>query len=282
MSNLYREYDKDTLQKLQHTELLMLTEFCDFCEKNKIDYFGVGGTGIGALRHGGFIPWDDDIDIGFLRKDYDRFLQLAEEELKDKYYVLNTENDHRYPLMTTRLVLRGTEFREDCFKDLPCEMGIFLDLYCFDNIPNNDFLMKIQGFRAWFWGKVMILCSIGEPVLYYKGIKRKVILVITRTVHRIFRILNVSPYTFYRKVKKIITKYQDVQTDRVAYYFDPQLYTSIMNIKDIIPTRFIEYDGIHMRFPAKLETYLADRYGDYMTLPSEENRHNHPPYRLKF
>lgn len=282
MPVLYREYDEQTLKKLQQTELNILSEFCDFCEENDIDYFGVGGTGIGALRHGGFIPWDDDIDIGFLRKDYDKFLKLAEEKLTDKYYVLNTEMDHRYPLMTTRLVLKGTEFREECFKDLQCNMGIFLDLYCFDNIPDNELLMKWQGFRAWFLGKMMILCSIGEPVLYFDGLKKNVILFGTKLVNKVFSLFRITPYTFYKRVKKIITKYEDRQTARVAYCFDPKLYTSIMKKDDILPTKIIKYDGLNVRFPAKLEAYLSTRYGDYMTMPAEENRHNHPPYKLKF
>ncbi|MFR4008009.1 MAG: phosphorylcholine transferase LicD [Christensenellales bacterium] len=88
---LYREYDPQVLKRVQETELEILSDFIDLCERHQIDYFGVGGTAIGAIRHQGFIPWDDDIDIGFLRKDYDRFLLLAKEELSDKYELLNVE-----------------------------------------------------------------------------------------------------------------------------------------------------------------------------------------------
>ena len=71
---LYREYDEETLKKLQAIELEILKDFNDLCDKYDIDYFGCGGTAIGAVRHGGFIPWDDDIDVGLLRKDYEKFL----------------------------------------------------------------------------------------------------------------------------------------------------------------------------------------------------------------
>ena len=82
---LYQAYDPEVLKRVQETELEILRDFIDLCDRHEIDYFGVGGTAIGAVRHQGFIPWDDDIDIGFLRKDYDRFLALAKEELSDKY-----------------------------------------------------------------------------------------------------------------------------------------------------------------------------------------------------
>ena len=78
---LYREYDSETLKKLQTLELEILRDFNDLCDKYDIDYFGCGGTAIGAVRHGGFIPWDDDIDVGLLRKDYDKFMKVAADRL---------------------------------------------------------------------------------------------------------------------------------------------------------------------------------------------------------
>ena len=66
---LYQAYDPEVLKRVQETELEILKDFIDLCDRHDIDYFGVGGTAIGAVRHQGFIPWDDDIDIGFLRKD---------------------------------------------------------------------------------------------------------------------------------------------------------------------------------------------------------------------
>ena len=172
---LYKEYDELTLRKLQEIELGILKDFVDLCNKYKIDYFGCGGTAIGAVRHGGFIPWDDDIDIALPRKDYEKFLKVAEKEYGDKYRVINTRKDPRYPLTTTRWMLNGTKFKEDALKDIPCELGIFLDLYCFDNIADDDKEMKKQAYAAWFWGKLLILRSIPRPVLYFGGWKSKLV-----------------------------------------------------------------------------------------------------------
>ena len=126
-------YEPEQLKHLQKLEMEILTDFKRICDENNLIYFGYAGTGIGALRHKGYIPWDDDIDISMPRKDYERFMELVTEQMGDKYEVLNTETDINYPLATTRLVLKGTKFREYSMKDVDCNWGIFLDLYALDN-----------------------------------------------------------------------------------------------------------------------------------------------------
>ena len=80
----YREYDKETLDKLHKVELSILDDFVKVCEKNDLTYFLIGGSLLGAVRHQGFIPWDDDIDIGMPREDYDKFIKIGQEALGDK------------------------------------------------------------------------------------------------------------------------------------------------------------------------------------------------------
>lgn len=275
-------YDPETLKKIQQTELEMLKDFDALCDKYGIEYFAVGGTTIGCLRHGGFIPWDDDIDLGMLREDYEKFLGVAEKEYGEKYSVLNFEKDHKYPLMTTRWVKNGTVFLEECFKTLPCNFGIFLDLYCFDNIPDDDKKMKRQGFWAWFWSKWLILLSVSEPVLYQSGMLQKLILFICKLVHAVIKILHVKPEFFYNKAQKQIQKYRNENTKRVAYMFDPKPFMSIMEKTDVVPTKKIPYENTYIRVQKDMEKYCRYRFGDYMVMPPEEKRHNHMPYKLDF
>ena len=84
-------YEPDVLKHLQQVEMGIVKDFIRICEENKLTYFAYAGTGIGALRHKGYIPWDDDIDISMPRKDYDEFLRIVQEEMGDKYYVLNCD-----------------------------------------------------------------------------------------------------------------------------------------------------------------------------------------------
>lgn len=278
----YREYDEPTLKRLQQTEMDMLHDFVDLCERHHIDYFAGGGTGIGALRHGGFIPWDDDIDLCFARKDYDRFLEIAQKEFAGKYTILNTEENPNYPLMTTRLVKNGTSFREECFKDVDCDLGIFLDLYCFDNIADDDKAMKHQVLWAWFWGKLLVLRSVARPTLYMHGAKAKLVTACCVFGHACMKLFHISKKFLYRKAKKHAIAYQNTSTRRMAWCFDPDPYACILNRDDIYPTRKILFGDVELRFPNHLEEYLTRKYGDYMQMPPEDKRHNHPPYDLDF
>lgn len=277
---VYRAYDEETLQRLQRAELRILKEFDTLCRENDIRYFGCGGTAIGAVRHGGFIPWDDDIDVGMLRRDYERFLKVAAHWKTDQFQVVNAETDPVMPLPTTRWVLRGTRFQEECFQDLDCAWGIFLDIFCFDNVPDDDRAMRRQAWAAWFYGKMMILSSIDRPVLYFDGWKARLTQRVCRIVHRALRALHLGPAFWYRKAKRVAVRYRYVKTKRAAFYFDPTPFTSIVYKKHIFPTKDRSFSGLMIPFPGKVQMYLRRRYGDYMTLPPEDKRHNHPPYKL--
>ena len=92
------EYDQKTLKKLQAVEFEVFQKFQQICRKYDLPYFAAGGTAIGAVRHKGFIPWDDDIDVCMLRKDYERFLDVAPQELGDGFDLLTIENTDGYVL----------------------------------------------------------------------------------------------------------------------------------------------------------------------------------------
>ena len=275
-------YSPDVLKKLQTIELGILEEFDQICQKNKIDYFLVGGSAIGVVRHGGFIPWDDDIDVGMSRKDYDKFLSIAKEEYSDKYTIVNNENNPRFPLMNTRWSLKGTEYKTEDLKDIPGEFGIFLDIFCFDNIPDDEKSMKKQATRAWFFGKLLVLSGVKRPTLYYYGMTAKILHFIFFIAYYALKILHLNSRFFYKKALKYALKYKDVSTKRFAYMFDPQRYTSIINKEDVYPTRRMKFESIEVNVPNHIERYLETRYGDYMTLPPEDKRHIHPPYNLEF
>ena len=93
MNNM--EYNQETLRKLQKTELEILKDFIKICKKYNLTYFATGGTAIGALRHQGFIPWDDDIDVCMLRKDYERFMEVAPKEMGDRYVFMDTHTEQK-------------------------------------------------------------------------------------------------------------------------------------------------------------------------------------------
>ena len=105
-----RKYDKKVLTKLHEVQLHILADFKNVCEKYDLSYFVVYGTAIGAVRHQGFIPWDDDIDVAMLREDYDKFCEVFQKEMGKEYNLLTPEIGGRYACTVTHIQRKGTKF----------------------------------------------------------------------------------------------------------------------------------------------------------------------------
>ena len=278
-----REYDDETLKKVQENELEILRDFVQLCDENSLTYFGVAGTAIGAIRHSGFIPWDDDIDVAMPRKDFDQFVRIAKEKYQDKYLILNGNEYPEYPLLTTRWVMRGTKFIEWTLKDIDCPLGIFLDIYPLDQIPDDEKLFRKQARKAFFYSKLLILRSIPFPVLGVKGIKGKLVHCICAVVHCLLCLFHVSKKWLYKKCLDVSTMYNDLpQTKRIDFLCDTTAYLNIHEVKDIYPLKKLPFEDMELNFPQNIENNLTKAYGDFMQLPPVEKRKNHFPYKLEF
>ena len=165
-------YDQETLRHVQECELGILRDFVDICESNGLSYFGIAGTGIGALRHGGFIPWDDDIDVTMPRIDYNKFTEIQKKELnKDKYYFQNMDTDDDYVMLSAKIRRKNSIYSESLNNMNKEKQGIWIDIFPMDNTSNNLFIAKINYLR-------ILILKIGlsykcnnecySPVLYKK------------------------------------------------------------------------------------------------------------------
>ena len=283
MSMLYKEYEPKVLKKLQRAEVEILKDFDALCEKYGIDYFVCGGTALGGVRHQGFIPWDDDIYFGMTREDYALFLEVAQKEYGNRYGIVNADTTPNFPVILTKWYRRGTVFKNEEMQQLGLDIGIAIDIFCFDNVADDAKALKRQAISAWIWGKLMVLRQVGVPTIYVEGWKARLTLIIARAAHVFLKTLHISTRFFYRRALKSAMKYKDVHTRRVAYLFDPTPYTSVVNKTDIFPTEKRKFEDIQLRFPRHVERYLERRYGkNYMELPPEDKRHNHAPEELDF
>lgn len=130
------ELSGETLKDLQRTLLEILQDFADICKKYGFYYSICGGTALGAVRHGGFIPWDDDIDVFMLRKDYEKFLEIFKTELSEKYYLKSMETTPEIGMPITQLMKRGTIFRTT--NSLPeDDSGVYIDICILDSFDIN-------------------------------------------------------------------------------------------------------------------------------------------------
>ena len=277
-----RFYEPEILSRLQQEILSILDDFLLICETYHLEYFGIAGTGIGAIRHKGFIPWDDDIDIAMPRKDFEKFLKIVQKKMGDKYLVLNAKTCPAYPLMTTRLVKRGTVFIEEVMKDVDCPFGIFLDLYVLDNVSDNPVMYQVQSWTAWFFSKLMILRAIPKPTLAQKGWKAKLIWSVCGLVYSSMKLLCISPEGLRRRCEAVCRRYEKIDTDRMAFLPDTSPYWNLVDKRKYHPLRKIEFEGRRINFPGNIEEMLINMYGDFMELPPSEKRKTHYPYKLSF
>ena len=277
-----REYDEQTLHKVQQYELEILKDFIDLCNRHHIRYFGIAGTGIGAIRHKGFIPWDDDIDVAMLREDYEKFQNVAIQEYGDKYKLLNAETRENYPLMTAQWAKIGTEFRTMPFKRVDCDFGIYLDIFPLDFVSDDEKARLKQGRTAWFWSKLMILRILPFPELAFTGIKRQLFHAVFWIVHWMLRVLHISPSWLYQKAYKATTRYNHLHTKRVAFLCETSPFSNEFDYDDIFPLQTLNFEGLEMAFPRHLDKILTKYYGNYMELPPVDKRKNHYPYTLDF
>lgn len=275
-------YEPEVLKRLQQTELSMLKDFMELCDSHGLLYFGIGGTGIGALRHQGFIPWDDDIDIAMPRKDFEKFLRLAGKCWEGKYYILNNKTDSNYPMMTTRLCKCGTVFQEEVMKDVDCPFGIFLDLYVLDNIADGKTACQIQAWTAWFWSKMLVLACMERPYLAQDGWKAQLIWVVCKAIHRTIRFLHLPPALFRAHCESACRKYEGKKTKRMAFLPDTNPFWNVVNKEKMFPLQKLPYEDTYLYFTNDIDTIMRDQYGDYMIMPPKEKRKTHYPYRLEF
>ncbi len=161
MINYFSKYDPATLERLHQVQLEILKDADALCRKHGLNYFVSGGTAIGAIRHQGFIPWDDDIDICFPRADYEKFMQFAEQEMADKYDLLTPLNTAGYTLMFGRMSKKGTVFVADTDKQCTYKPGIFIDLFPYDKVPIDKKLRRKQIRKAWIWARLIVLRCYG-------------------------------------------------------------------------------------------------------------------------
>ena len=158
-----RTYTKEELQAL-HRELYdILRETIRVCEEHDIRYFLIGGTAIGALYDQAILPWDDDIDIGMTRDQYNRFLEVAPTALGQQYFLSYYETDPKTPYYFAKVRKNGTLFKEETFSEIAMHQGIFIDVFPFDKIPDNALLQKahrgvvnflkccLLGTEIWMW-----------------------------------------------------------------------------------------------------------------------------------
>lgn len=261
--------ERELLRKVQLTQLEIAKEIKRVCDENDIRYFLADGTFLGAVRHGGFIPWDDDMDFGMLRADYEKFCRIAPSKLKPEYCLQTWYTDSNYSLPFGKVMKRGTVYLESKKTRRLKENGFYVDIFPYDYVPENQAerdryaakllniyrvkLMK-SGYKPWMDNdKIVWKKRIGY--LYYQ---LQAIFASQREQAKAYDALAVSIHD-----SRIMVEQSALPK---PYYFGARMFEE-----------FTEYtfEGETFTGVKDYDAYLKVLYGDYMQLPPEDQRENH-------
>ncbi len=258
---------------LHQVDLDIVKEVVAICNKHGFTYYMLGGTMLGAIRHKGFIPWDDDIDLGIPRKDYDRFLEVAPKELSAHLRMVNYHTDPKYHYYITRILDTETKVEEERIGNENRYTNASIDIFPVDGTPNNKMLRKIYFFRVLYHRALMSLCykdSIDRK--RPRGTAEKVLLWVMERlpVEKI-----TTPYKQKEKIDKLLRK-QKVEGAKFIGNIMGAYRT-----KEIVPAEFYgkgkmyPFEDMELRGMGMADEYLKWTYGDYMQLPPEDKRKTH-------
>ena len=266
-----------TLREAQMIMLEILKEVDRICREENIEYWLDGGTLLGAIRHKGFIPWDDDIDIAMRYADYERFLEIAPKKLSQEFFFQTNKTDKNMFSFWIKIRDRKSLLVED--PNAQCHQGIFIDIFPFDSF--YDYPSRNRWWRKIFQQLSKVSLSLEKsrrnflryPIFAKKNIVKNVSRVLFKPIANILYFLNVdSIIKFHRKIRK----YVGDDSLKIKLGHGVLLpWHRIFNHETVFPLRLIQFEDATFCAPNNYHEYLTISYGDYMQLPPMEKRVQH-------
>lgn len=260
---------------IQAEELRLLIEFDRICRKYDIIYSLSFGTLIGAIRHQGFIPWDDDVDVSMTRSEYNKFLAVVEKELHSDFFFQTKDTDPMYLYTFAKLRSRNLDFKEMCNTNIKIQEGVWLDIFIADAISDNDEEVS-QYMRHIAKEKKKITWMVH---MFADGRGNAVNQAIKKTVH-LFNKLTVSwnplPHKIYRSVTEYMQQFNGKGFTRVSQVSSSSNYDEMLRTicpeSELLEVIDWEFEGHTVYVPQAYHKSLTSLYGDYMKLPDEADR----------
>lgn len=268
------------IKNIQYCLLIIAKEIKRICEKNNIHYFMIAGTLLGAIRHKGFIPWDDDMDFGMFRADYNKFIDACKKDLNNELFFLqNVYTDSGFGKYYTRLLLNNTSINYEYIKDVQCNKAIFVDIFPYDSVPESKVLRKKQSVITSFSMRLIKKKMKYGIECYTLGGKLELLFEKFFSRNRLIKI--------YEKEMQRYNKNQNTTCVCCSNAGEGYQKETLKRqwVKDTVMMQFEDTE-----FPGSVlyDEYMKYFYGDYMTLPPENKRMTHEfeeidfgPYKLE-
>ncbi|MFJ8512849.1 LicD family protein [Lysinibacillus xylanilyticus] len=259
------------LNEIQELELNILISFDKFCRKNDLKYSLMGGTMLGAVRHKGFIPWDDDIDISMPRPDYEKFVKLTKNGMSDNYrvYCINTKRDYIYPF--TKIIDDRTILYEKNIKP-KYNLGIYIDIFPVDGFPPSE-NQAIKHYKKITRLKKYTIWGASKLDKNQHIIKRSLKFI----REFIFKIIG-APY-FAKRRDEAFRQFDFDESEYVTLSTGYALKTK-MQKEEYLNLIDVEFCGNVFKCSANYHETLTNIYGDYMQLPPKNEQVSNHDYKL--
>lgn len=253
------------IEDAQKVQLEILLEFDQLCKKHDISYQLFSGTLIGAIRHKGFIPWDDDVDVCMLREEYNRFLAIGAEELKDHYFLQNYHTDKNFQSQYTKIRKNKTRYVEELVQDVEMHQGFFIDVFPFDNVIPGTLKGKAQRI-AIDQLKIFNYCRV---MRVNNSEKKKGLRIAKKAAYYLLKVIPKN------KVDRLITSlaclFNEKETECVG---ELSISTGKNTYDSFVLKKAFFYDSIDWDFegyqfpvPRAYDEVLTKNYGNYMKMP---------------
>lgn len=272
MANLTQE----DLRQLHDVLLEMMCRFDTLCREHDIQYFLGGGTLLGAIRHGGFIPWDDDVDLMMTRENYDKLCTLPVEAFPKGWFLQTYQTDPHYHGDMAKIRLDGTVYSTEFSSRFPqMHQGIFIDIFAHDRTAKSKKMQKLHIFCTTLV-RSMVFHKWEETPMQFYG-KHKVFCALATGLIRIL------PMRFLEWLREWI--YRWYEKSNSEYFYDGMgmhLQHGAFPAQLLDKAVYRKFEGKQFPVPENFDAYLTFSYGDYRKMPAEEDRRLHSIARLHF
>lgn len=275
------QYTEEQKLKIRKVCVETLKEYIRICDKYNLTYFAAFGTAIGTVRHQGFIPWDDDMDVVMPRKDYDRFIEIAQKEMKPEFEIYSAAIQKCVQGFYLQMFKKGTLFMTPENRKWKIHPGIKLDIFPYDCVPESKEERASLYKKMRMLNQLYIIKNVKAPLFQEKGLKTKIKSIFCYVVYWVTKITGPSIDKIVDKYKSLMVSYEGKTCYRTMLNeVDPDKW--MVREDEIWPLKEGVFEGIKVKLPAKNHEILTRQYGDYMTLPPLEQQVGHNLAEIQF
>ncbi len=262
-----------SVKQIQEVQIELLKEFQRICDAHELNYQLFAGSLLGAVRHKGFIPWDDDIDLCMPRNDYERFMQVCKEDLKEDYFLQHAKSDSSSILQFSKLRKNETIFSSLFDEGSGMHQGIFIDIFPLDSVNPSSLLGRLQPWVINFFFIVNSSRLFGRV----KHTKNTMIRFVRFFLHIVVRFIPKSffdtvLYTLFTFYNKKDTPYMNHLTNGIT---TKRLKMYLRDKDSFKSSILLPFEGLMVPCPINYHELLTQNFGDYMKLPEESKRKPH-------